>query len=200
MKGYDFMELEYTKVGDYYIPNLIAPNMKDFKIGKYGRMRLRYLKENKKAEYTILLIENKLQEHLMDVDKTANERFELLMKQFAKKENITEELKATNQMEWVSKMNAIKNAVEEIIFTELIYVQEELKMEDMKLYDIDSGQLSELIDSRRIALRKKCEDYEKLRKQVCDIKENFPNILALLEDNEVECLNTEECKYLQKLL
>jgi hypothetical protein len=122
MKGYDFMELEYTKVGDYYIPNLIAPNMKDFKIGKYGRMRLRYLKENKKAEYTILLIENKLQEHLMDVDKTANERFELLMKQFAKKENITEELKATNQMEWVSKMNAIKNAVEEIIFTELIYV------------------------------------------------------------------------------
>ena len=116
------MELEYTKVGDYYIPNLIAPNMKDFKIGKYGRMRLRYLKENKKAEYTILLIENKLQEHLMEVDKTANERFELLMKQFAKKENITEELKATNQMEWVGKMNAIKNAVEEIIFKELIYV------------------------------------------------------------------------------
>lgn len=121
-EGYDFMELEYTKIGDYYIPNLIAPNMKDFKIGKYGRMRLRYLKENKKAEYTILLIENKLQEHLMEVDKTANNRFELLMKQFAKKENITEELKATNQIEWVGKMNAIKNAVEEIIFTELIYV------------------------------------------------------------------------------
>ena len=116
------MELEYTKVGDYYIPNLIATNMKDFKIGKYGRMRLRYLKENKKAEYTVLLIENKLQEHLMDIDKTANERFELLMKQFAKKENITEELKATNQMEWVGKMNNIKNAVEEIIFKELIYV------------------------------------------------------------------------------
>ena len=116
------MELEYTKVGDYYIPNLIAHNMKDFKIGKYGRMRLRYLKENKKAEYTILLMENKLQEHLMDVDKTANARFELLMKQFAEKENITEELKATNQMEWVGKMNTIKNAVEEIIFAELIYV------------------------------------------------------------------------------
>ena len=85
-------------------------------------MRLRYLKENKKAEYTIMLIENKLQEHLMEVDKTANARFELLMKQFAKKENITEELKATNQMKWVGKMNAIKNAVEEIIFEELIYV------------------------------------------------------------------------------
>ena len=114
-EGYDFMELEYTKVGDYYIPNLIAPNMKDFKIGKYGRMRLRYLKENKKAEYTVLLIENKLQEHLMEVDNTANTRFELLMKQFAEKENITEELKATNQMEWVGKMNTIKNAVEEYI-------------------------------------------------------------------------------------
>ena len=96
--------------------------MKDFKIEKYGRMRLRYLKENKKAEYTILLIENKLQEHLMEVDKIAKNRFELLMKQFAKKENITEELKATNQMEWVGKMNNIKNAVEEIIFNELIYV------------------------------------------------------------------------------
>lgn len=116
------MELEYRKIGDYYIPNLIVPNMKDFKIGKYGRMRLRYLKENKKAEYTVLLIENKLQEHLMEIDSTANARFELLMKQFAKKENITEELKATNQMEWVGKMNAIKNAVEEIFFKELIYV------------------------------------------------------------------------------
>ena len=116
------MELEYTKVGDYYIPNLVAPNMKDFKIGKYGRMRLRYLKENKKAEYTIMLVENTLQDHLIEIDKTANERYDLLMKQFAEKENITEELKATNQMKWVGKMNAIKNAVEEIIFKELIYV------------------------------------------------------------------------------
>ena len=73
-------------------------------------------------------------------------------------------------------------------------------MEDMKLYDIDSGELSELIDSRRIALKTKNVEYENLRKQVCKIKEDFPNILALLEDNEVENLNSEECKYLQKLL
>ena len=73
-------------------------------------------------------------------------------------------------------------------------------MEDMKLYDIDSGEISELIDSRRIALRTKNLEYANLRKQVCKIKEDFPNILALLEDNEVENLNTEECKYLQKLL
>ena len=73
-------------------------------------------------------------------------------------------------------------------------------MEDMKLYDIDSGELSELIDSRRIALRTKNLEYANLRKQVCKIKEDFPNILALLEDNEIENLNTEECKYLQRLL
>lgn len=73
-------------------------------------------------------------------------------------------------------------------------------MEDIKLYDINSGELSELIDSRRIALRTKNKEYEKLRKQICEIKENYPNILALLEDNEIENLNTEECKYLQKLL
>ena len=117
------MELEYRKCGDYYIPNLIAPkNIKNFKIGKYGNLRLRYLKEHKKAEYTILLIDNKLQKHLMDVDTTASKRFDLLMKQFAKQENITEELKATNQMEWVCRMNNIKNRAEEIIFNELIYV------------------------------------------------------------------------------
>lgn len=117
------MELEYRKCGDYYIPNLVAPeNMKNFKIGKYGNLRLRYLKEHKKAEYTILLIDNKLQKHLIDIDKTANERFELLMKQFAEKENITEELKATNQMEWVCRMNSIKKRAEEIVLSELIYV------------------------------------------------------------------------------
>ena len=117
------MKIEYTKVGDYYLPNLIAPeNIKNFKIGKYGNLRLRYLKEHKKAEYTILLIDNKLQKHLMDIDKTANERFDLLMKQFAEKENITEELKATNQMEWVCRMNNIKNCTEEIILKELIYI------------------------------------------------------------------------------
>lgn len=117
------MELEYRKVGDYYLPNLVAPeNITNLKLGKYGKLRLNYLSQNKRAEYTILLMDNKLQKHLMDVDKTANERFELLMKQFAEKENVTEELKATNQMEWVCRMNNIKNRVEEIIFNELIYV------------------------------------------------------------------------------
>ena len=114
--------IEYRLVGDYYIPNLVLPNKQNVKLGKYGSMRARYLKENKKAEYTTMLIENTLQDHLIEIDKTATERFDLLMKQFAEKENITEELKATNQLEWVGKMNAIKNSVEEIILKELIYV------------------------------------------------------------------------------
>lgn len=98
------MELEYRKCGDYYIPNLVAPeNMKNFKIGKYGNLRLRYLKENKKAEYTILLMDNKLQKHLMDVDVTATKRVNAIVKELAKKENVTEELKANNQLEWVRK-------------------------------------------------------------------------------------------------
>ena len=73
-------------------------------------------------------------------------------------------------------------------------------MEELKLYDIDSGELNELIDSKRIELRNKNEDYKKLRNQVCEIKEKYPNILSLLEDNEVENLNKEEFKNLQKLL
>ena len=98
------MELEYRKCVDYYIPNLVAPeNIKDFKIRKYGNLRLRYLKEHKKAEYTILLMDNKLQKHLMDIDITATERVNAIIKELAKKENVTEELKANNQLELVRK-------------------------------------------------------------------------------------------------
>ena len=114
--------IEYIRKGDYYIPNLVMPHRKNIKIGKYGRIRARFLKENKKAEYSIMLIDNTLQGHLIEVDRTANERYNLLMKQFAERENITEELKANNQMEWVKMMNNIKNSVEEIILQELIYV------------------------------------------------------------------------------
>ena len=114
--------IEYIKCGDYYLPNLVMPPRKNIRIGRYGRMRARFLKENKKAEYSIMLIDNTLQDHLIEVDRTANERYNLLMKQFAERENITEELKANNQMEWVQKMNNIKNSVEEIILKELIFV------------------------------------------------------------------------------
>lgn len=115
--------IEYIRKGDYYLPNLIdTASVNASELGKYGKLRLRYLLEHKKAEYTILWAENKLRSHLLETDKTANERFNLLMKQFIEKENITEELKANNQMEWVGKMNNIKNCVEESILKELIYV------------------------------------------------------------------------------
>ena len=116
------MKIDYRKCGDYYIPNLVISNTKNYELGKYGRMRLNYLKTQKKAKYTILLMEDKLSEHLQEIDKTATNRYNLLMKQFAEQENITEELKATNQLEWVGKMNSIKTRIEEIIFNELIYI------------------------------------------------------------------------------
>ena len=115
--------IEYVKHGDYYLPNLVdTASVNASELGRYGKLRLKYLLEHKKSEYTCLWAENKLRSHLFEIDKTANERFEILMKQFKKQENVTEELKSTDQMEWVSKMNNIKNRVEEIIFNELIYV------------------------------------------------------------------------------
>lgn len=113
--------IEYIRNGDYYLL-IDTASVKASKLGKYGKLRLKYLLEHKKIEYTCLWMENKLRSHLLEVDKIANERFEILMNQFKKQENITEELKATNQMEWVCRMNNIKNCVEEIIFNELIYV------------------------------------------------------------------------------
>ena len=115
--------IEYIRKGDYYFPNLAdTASIKASELGKYGKLRLKYLLEHKKAEYNCLWLDNKLRSHLLETDKTANERFNLLMKQFMEQENITEELKATNQMEWVRRMNNIKNCVEEIIFKELIYI------------------------------------------------------------------------------
>lgn len=116
-------DIKYTKTGNYYVPKLVFNGTgKGLKLGKYGRLRLQYLQQNKKAEYTILWMNDELEKHLIEIDETANKRFKLLMKQYAKRENITEELKADNQLEWVGKMNNIKNAIEEIIFKELIYV------------------------------------------------------------------------------
>lgn len=106
-----------------FLPNLIdTASVNVNELGKYGRMRLRYLKDHKKAEYMCLWIDDKLRKHLKNIDKTAEEQLKILIKQFAEKENITEELKAKNQLEWVKSMNSIKNRAEEIILNELIYV------------------------------------------------------------------------------
>ena len=108
------MKIDYRKRGNYQIPNFVISNTKNFKLGKYGKMRLNYMKTQKKAEYSILLMEDKLSEHLQEIDKTVTNRYNLLMKQFAEQENITEELKAINQLEWVGKMNSIKNRAKKL--------------------------------------------------------------------------------------
>ena len=115
--------IEYIKQGDYYLPNLIlAPEETNYKIGKYGRLKLNYLKNNKKVEYSILLIESKLNRYLHEIDIASEDMLKSIISQLMKQENVTEELKSTNQMEWVQAMNNIRNRAEEIILKELIYV------------------------------------------------------------------------------
>ena len=113
--------LTYTKVGDYYLPNLVLKEQPDTPIDKYGRMRLRYLKEHRKGLYTSLLLTEKLYPHLLEIDKTANERMDILMPQLMKAAGVTEELKASDQMKWVGLVNNCKAQAEEIILHELIY-------------------------------------------------------------------------------
>lgn len=119
-KEFENMEIEYTKQGDYFMPNLVM-TMQTIATGKYARMRYNYLKNHKKAELIILEMNEKLTRHLVEVQKTATTRIDIIIKQFAKQENITEELKATNQMEWVRKINNIKNRAEEIVIKEVVY-------------------------------------------------------------------------------
>ena len=111
----------YTQVGDYFIPNLVISETAQSPLGKYGRMRKRYLKEHRRVLYTNLLVTGKLDQHLAEIDKACEERMELLTSQMAKREGVTEALKAANQMEWVHRMNSIRNRAEEIVLHELVY-------------------------------------------------------------------------------
>lgn len=114
--------IEYHLEGDYYIPNLVMPEQEKITLNKYGRMRLKYLKENKKAEYSIMLIDGTLNSHLKEIQETATERVEQIIKQLKSKSNLTEDMKNTDMLYWVGTMNAIKNQAEEIVFNKLIYV------------------------------------------------------------------------------
>lgn len=112
----------YTLGADVmYYPNLELPEEETPRYGKYGRMRHAYLREHKKAYYTTLLFDGKLVAHLNEIDDTANSQMELITKQMAQSQGITEQLKAQDQMAWVGAMNNIRNAAEEIVFSELIY-------------------------------------------------------------------------------
>ena len=112
----------YRQEGDYLIPNLALPNDDNYEIGKYGRMRLSYLKEHRKIIYTNYVTEGTLSKHLSEIDKACNERMETLVPAMAKQEGVTEALKANDQMEWVCRMNNIRNRAEEIVLREVVFV------------------------------------------------------------------------------
>ena len=107
------MELTYRKVGDYFIPNLEAPEAP--KIGKYGMLRRSYLRESRQGIYTGLLLRGELNKHLEEVDRQATEMMEHLVFQMAKLQGVTEELKAQDQLKWIGLMNSIRAAAEEIV-------------------------------------------------------------------------------------
>ena len=113
------MELTYTTRGDYLLPDLSVPESP--KIGKYGMLRRSYLREHRDGIYTGMLLSGKLNGHLEEIDRTANEMMNRLTAELAKAQGVTEILKASNQMKWVGLMNNIRNQAEEIVMTELIY-------------------------------------------------------------------------------
>ena len=116
------MNISYTKQGDYLLPNLKLKDKEQFNIGKYGLLRLEYIKKYKLGLYFDLLVNDNLNEYLHNIDTTVMEKVQKLITELAEKENINEQLKENNQMLWVSKMNNIKNIAEEIILKEYIYV------------------------------------------------------------------------------
>ena len=116
------MNISYTKKGDYLLPDLILEDKERFSIGKYGLLRLNYIKKYKLGLYFDLLFNDKLNEYLHNIDTTVMEKVQKLITELAEKDNINEQLKENNQMLWVSKMNNIKNIAEEIILKEYIYV------------------------------------------------------------------------------
>jgi len=115
------MEISYSQCGDYLIPNLVLPEEEQQPIGKYGRMRKCYLQEHRPVLYSNLILSCKLFQHLSEIDHTCVDRMNLLTRQMADREGVTEELKAADQFEWVRRMNSIQNRAEEIVLSELVY-------------------------------------------------------------------------------
>ena len=114
------MKLTYHRNGDYLLPDLGLTEAEQRPLGKYGRMRLRYLEEHRPGLYTRLLLSGTLMEHPQEIDSTCQERLEQLTRQMQAQEGVTEALKAENQMAWVGAMNSIRAAAEEIVRSERI--------------------------------------------------------------------------------
>ena len=111
--------ITYHREGNYLLPDLVPPALAE--IGIWGTRRRDFLKKHHDGLYTGLLLSGKLNAHLEEIDRSANEMFDLLMKQYAARESVTEALKARDQMEWMRQMNSIRERVEEIILQDLIY-------------------------------------------------------------------------------
>ncbi len=111
--------LDYKLVGDYYIPYLRTPEAP--KVGRFGMMYRDYLRTHKKVTYSGLMLSGKLKEHIEDIDRQAEDMFSQLVDRMKQAEGITEQLKATNQMEWVCRMNSIRNRAEEIVKSEVVF-------------------------------------------------------------------------------
>lgn len=117
------MNIEYKKIGDYLLPNLVIENENYGDINKYGLLRLNYIKEHKQGLYQALLMKNELTNHLLSVSNKAEERLKTLMDNYVRNdEKLSEKIKENNQLEWVKLMNNYKNTAEEIVLKELIYV------------------------------------------------------------------------------
>ena len=115
------MNITYEKCGDYLIPNLIPNPEQEGELRKFGLMRKHYLKEYKRGIYSGLLLSGELKKHLLMIQEQAEERFDLLVQQMAEREEVTEQLKAQDQMFWVRKMNNIRARAEEVVLAELVY-------------------------------------------------------------------------------
>ena len=115
------MKIPYKQEGDYLIPDLTLPCQPEKPLGKYGRMRLNYLKEHRSGLYTAMLLNGTLIDHLQEIDEAANRRLEQMITEMKKEAGVTENLKADDPMKWTSMMNIIKVQVEEIVLVELVY-------------------------------------------------------------------------------
>ena len=118
---FDQMGGTYHQEGDYLIPNLTLPDEPEYQIGKYGRMRRSYLKAHRPVLYANFLTSGTLHRHLAEIDQAGNERMAIIVSDMESQEDVTEALKASDQMEWVHRMNSIRSRAEEIVLTELVY-------------------------------------------------------------------------------
>lgn len=115
--------IEYVRNGDYYIPNLTVPDDKVYNIGKYGRMHAKFIKENRPCFYSMKMIDGTWLAYLEEIDNSAKEMVDKLVKELAAKQDITEELKAKDQFGWISAMEQIKHTAEEFVFEEIVYAK-----------------------------------------------------------------------------